>query len=255
MNFTQTCNRSEFLCTILAKTILGLSLSLEISLTGAFGLSLSISVRSLSIGKTNTSLSSAFLEISHRIDSKTLSIRLSGRSEFRLVIGPNGSDLSLLLGEIRNSIDLGKAGIDLIKNRTEAPRKSVGLGSRPGKCEERIFIFNTRSLSKGLNTLSIHQLNLSVINLRLLRHLEDTSGTLLNSGTDSRADIRRIWEIRNRGSISSRSRHRSRLQTARTFHKGINTSGASGPTLSAWRVILTPRLFLIFQREIVLKIH
>lgn len=255
MNVTQTYNRSEFLCTILAKTILSLSSSLKVSLTGTFSLSLSISVRSLSIGKINASLGSAFLKISHRIDSETLGIRLSGQSEFRLVIGPNGSDLSPLLGEIRNSIDLGKAGIDLIKNRTEAPRKSVGLGSRPGKFEERIFIFNTRSLSESFNTLSVHQLNLSVINLRLLRHLEDTSRSLLNSGTDSRADIRRIWEIRNRGSISSRSRHRSRLQTARAFHKRIDTSSTRSPTLSAWRIVLTPRLFLIFQREIVLKIH
>ena len=129
MNFTQTCNRSEFLCTILAKTILGLSLSLKISLTSTFSLSLSISVSSLSIGKTNASLSSTFLKISHRIDSETLSIRLSGRSKFGLIIGPNGSDLGLLFGEIRNSIDLSEAGIDLIKNRTEASRKSVRLSS------------------------------------------------------------------------------------------------------------------------------
>lgn len=255
MNFTQTCNRSEFLCTILAKTILGLSLSLKISLTGAFGLSLSISVRSLSIGKTNASLGSTLLKISHRIDSETLGIRLSGRSKFRLVIGPNRSDLSLLLGEVRNSINLSKAGIDLIENRTEAFRKSVRFSSSAGKCEERIFIFNTRSLSKGLNTLSVHQLNLSVINLRLLRHLEDTSGTLLNSRTNSRADIRRVGKIRNRGRVSSRSRHRSGLQTAGTFHKGINTSGASGPTLCDGRIVFFPRLFLIFQREIVLEIH
>ena len=255
MNFTQTCNRSKLLSAILTKTILGLSLSLEVGLTGTFGLSLSVSVRSLSIGKTNASLSSTLLKTSHRIDSETLGIRLSGRSKFRLVISPNGSDLSLLLGEVRNSINLSKAGIDLIENSAEAFRKSVGFSSSTGKREERIFIFNARGLSKGLNTLSVHQLNLSIINLRLLRHLEDTSGTLLNSGTDSRADIRSVGKIRNRGSISSRSRHRSRLQTAGTFHKGINTSGASGPTLSAWRVILTPRLFLIFQREIVLKIH
>lgn len=156
LNFTQTCNRSEFLCTILAKTILGLSLSLKISLTGAFGLSLSISVRSLSISKTNASLSSAFLKISHRIDSETLGICLSSQSKFGLVIGPNGSNLSLLFGEIRNSTDLGKASIDLIEDSAEAPRKSVGLSSRAGKCEERIFVFNTRSLGKRLNTLSIH---------------------------------------------------------------------------------------------------
>lgn len=255
MNFAQTCNRSKFLCTILTKTILGLSLSLKISLTGAFGLSLSISVRSLSIGKTNTSLSSTLLKTSHRIDSETLGIRLSGRSKFRLVISPNGSDLSLLLGEVRNSINLSKAGIDLIENRAEAFRKSVRFSSSTGKREERIFIFNARGLGKGLNTLSVHQLNLSVINLRLLRHLEDTSGTLLNSGTDSRADIRRVGKIRNRGRVSGRSRHRSGLQTARTFHKGINTSGASGPTLRDGRIVFFPRLFLIFQREIVLEIH
>lgn len=237
------------------KFILGLSLSLKVSLTGAFGLSLSISVRSLSIGKTNASLGSTLLKISHRIDSETLGIRLSGRSKFGLVIGPNGSDLSLFLGEIRNSIDLSKAGIDLIENRTETSRKSVRLGSRTSKCKERIFIFNTRSLSKGLNTLGVHQLNLSVINLCLLRHLEDTSGTLLNSGTDSRADIRRVGKIRNRGRVSSRSRHRSGLQTARTFHKGINTSGTSGPTLRDRRIVFFPRLFLIFQRKIVLEIH
>ena len=111
------------------KFILSLSLSLKISLTGAFGLSLSISVRSLSIGKANASLGSTLLKISHRIDSETLGIRLSGRSEFRLVISPNGSDLSLLLGEIRNSIDLSKAGIDLIENRAETSRKSVRLSS------------------------------------------------------------------------------------------------------------------------------
>ena len=189
------------------KFILSLSLSLKISLTGAFGLSLSISVRSLSIGKTNASLGSTLLKTSHRIDSETLGIRLSGRSKFRLVISPNGSDLSLLLGEVRNSINLSKAGIDLIENRAEAFRKSVRFSSSTGKREERIFIFNARGLGKGLNTLSVHQLNLSVINLRLLRHLEDTSGTLLNSGTDSRADIRRVRKIRNRGRVSGRSRH------------------------------------------------
>lgn len=119
----------DFSQSTISQSVFGLSLSLKISLTGAFGLSLSISVRSLSIGKTNASLGSTFLKISHRIDSETLGIRLSGRSKFGLVIGPNGSDLSLLLGEIRNSIDLSEAGIDLIENRTEASRKSIRLSS------------------------------------------------------------------------------------------------------------------------------
>ena len=130
-----------------------ISRHLKIRFLGTFGLSLSLSIRNLSILQALHTITKSF-------NSKTISISLSGLGKIILLAGPKFSDTSITFGRILNGFNLGELGINLINFSLKTLRKSIRFSSRTNKLEKTIGILDTFSLCDSLQTLSISILGL-----------------------------------------------------------------------------------------------
>lgn len=124
--------------------------------------SLSLSSRSLSFGKRDTSTKSLGLKIAERINSQAVGISTGSLSKVILDTGPDLMEKSLTLRDISFSKGLSEFCVDFIKFNTESLRQSVGFRCRPCKLEQRILISLALSFSKSLDTLSILESNIGV---------------------------------------------------------------------------------------------
>ena len=217
--------------------------------------SLSLSSRSLSFGKRNTSAKGLGLKIAKRIDSQTVGISTGGLSKIALNTRPNFLKKSLTLSKVSFSKGLSEFCVDFIEFHTESLRQSVGFRCGLRKLEQRILINLALSFSKSFNTLSIFQSNISVNRLKLFSHLSH-----FKKRRSTRLKSRhRIILIRTRAgnisTLSGLSRPRINLSrlNGRTFNKRINTGSGVGSTLSSRRIVIT--IGPIGQLLLTIKLH
>ncbi len=175
-----------------SKLFNAISRHLKIRFLGTFGLSLSLSIRNLSILQALHAITKSF-------NSKAISISLSGLGKIILFAGPKFSNTSITLFRILDSLNLGKLGVNLINLSLKTLRKSVRLSGRTNEIKEAISILDTFSLCDSLQTLgvSIFGLCLNIFSLNTLqsgfakgrsachnvRHRVILVGTLRGNGT------------------------------------------------------------------------
>ena len=130
-----------------------ISRHLKIRFLGTFSLSLSLSIRNLSILQ-------ALHAITKSLNGETVGVSLSGLGKVTLLTRPEFSNTSITLGRILNSFNLGKLGINLINFSLKTLRKSIRFSSRTNEFEETVRILDTFSLCDSLQTLGVSILGL-----------------------------------------------------------------------------------------------
>lgn len=125
-------------------------------------ISISLSSRSLSFGKRDTSTERLGLKITKRVDSQTVGISTGGLSKVILNTRPNFLKESLTLGNISFSKGLSEFCVDFIEFHTESLRQGVGFRCGLRKLEQRILISLALSFGKSFNTLGILESNIGV---------------------------------------------------------------------------------------------
>lgn len=165
-----------------------ISRHLKIRFLGTFGLSLSLSIRNLSILQALHAITKSF-------NSKAISISLSGLGKIILFAGPKFSDTSITFGRILNGFNLGELGINLINFSLKTLRKSIRFSSRTNKLEETIGILDTFSLCDSLQTLSISILGLC-LNIFSLNTLQSGFAERGSAGHDVRHRVILVRTLR-----------------------------------------------------------
>ena len=155
LNVVQTSNRKSLLglsvskrLTTLAESVLGLGDSLKIRLLGTFGLG-------LGVRKISLRFDSAFIGISHILRNKTIGISLRSLGGFfggTLIEFLNAGSL---LVNIRDGINLGILGSNLIHGSAEATRKKFVIFNTLNNIENFVRLVDTDSLGLNFQAVSV----------------------------------------------------------------------------------------------------
>lgn len=145
LNFNLTLTESIFR---IGKSLLVISIGRKIRLLSTFGIG-------LSIRKISLSLDSTFIGISHVLGDKTIGIGL--RSLGGLLSGTLVEFLNTrsLLVNIRDGINFGVLGSDLIHSSAEAARKKFIILDTLDNIKNFIGFVDTDSLGLNLQTISV----------------------------------------------------------------------------------------------------
>ncbi len=141
-----TTSTKGILCAF--KSLLVISISLEIRFLGTFSFSLSICEVSLSLDST-------FVSVSHVLGDKTIGISLSGLGGFLGGTLVEFLNTRSLLINIRNGINFGVLGSDLIHSSAEAARKKFIILDTLDNIKNFIGFVDTDSLGLNFQTVGI----------------------------------------------------------------------------------------------------
>ena len=145
LDFNLTITESIFR---IGKSLLVISISLEIRFLGTFS-------RGLSIRKISLSLDSTFIGISHVLRDKTIGISLRGLGRFLGGTLVEFLNTGSLLVNIRNGVNLGVLGSDLIHSSAEAARKKFIILDTLDNIKNFIGFVDTDSLGLNFQTVGI----------------------------------------------------------------------------------------------------
>ena len=141
-----TTSTKGILCAF--KSLLVISISLEIRFLGTFSLCLSFS-------KIGLRFDSTFVSISHVLRDKTIGISLRGLGRFLGGTLVEFLNTGSLLVNIRNGVNLGVLGSDLIHNSAEATRKKFVVLNTLDNIKNFVRLIDTNSLGLNFQTISI----------------------------------------------------------------------------------------------------
>lgn len=141
-----TTSTESVLCAL--KSLLVISISRKISLLGAFCLGLCI--REISLG-----LDSTFIGVGHVLGDKTIGISLSGLGGFLGGTLVEFLNTRSLLVNIRDRVNLGILGGDLIHSSTEAARKKFVILNTLDNIKNFVGLIDADSLGLNFQTISI----------------------------------------------------------------------------------------------------
>lgn len=141
-----TTSTKGILCAF--KSLLVISISLEIRFLGTF--SLGLCIREISLG-----LDSAFISVGHVLGDKTIGISLSGLGGFLGGTLVEFLNTRSLLVNIRDRVNLGILGGDLIHSSTEAARKKFVILDTLDNIKNFVRLVDADSLGLNFQAVSV----------------------------------------------------------------------------------------------------